>query len=429
MLQYIDTILGFALVMSVVSLLITIVTQIVSSLFGLRGRSLSNALVALFQKVDPQIDQELKGLAQRLADRLLTDPAVSDSLLPTTGKGGTLWRRATAIRPIELLNLLEQLAQPSTVPAANGGTPAPKPDAPADAKPDNDVQQLMEQAAIRLLKILRQPSSSTQKAMDALTLELPKLAGERGVAVIQEYETAMNVALGNLTQSFNSAQDRAKQWFAMHTRIVTVLASAVAAMVLQLDTFDLLRRISADPELRARLVANVPAIQKQADEVFKAAGAATPILQARVLGDIDRRFAGVSNLLSGNLPAHMTADPLPWLQERLAPTPWSNQIPAIASTFSAAVSTASSEAVQDWSRRFGTIQEEFSKTGLQLIPSPYPSLAKCFWPLPHLLGLLASAALLSLGAPFWFNALKTLTNLRPILADQIDRNPSVPKAR
>jgi hypothetical protein len=120
----------------------------------------------------------------------------------------------------------------------------------------------MEQAAIRLLKILRQPSSSTQKAMDALTLELPKLAGERGVAVIQEYETAMNVALGNLTQSFNSAQDRAKQWFAMHTRIVTVLASAVAAMVLQLDTFDLLRRISADPELRARLVANVPAIHK-----------------------------------------------------------------------------------------------------------------------------------------------------------------------
>jgi hypothetical protein len=98
---------------------------------------------------------------------------------------------------------------------------------------------------------------------------------------------------------------------------------------------------------------------------------------------------GVSNLLSGHLPTHMTADPLPWLQERLAPTPWSNQIPAIASTFSAAVSTASSEAVQDWSRRFGTIQEEFSKTGLQLIPSPYPSLAKCFWPLPHLLGLLS----------------------------------------
>jgi hypothetical protein len=112
MLQYIDTILGFALVMSVVSLLITIVTQIVSSLFGLRGRSLSNALVALFQKVDPQIDQELKDSLSASPIVCSPIPPSPDSLLPTTGKGGTLWRRATAIRPIELLNLLEQLASP-----------------------------------------------------------------------------------------------------------------------------------------------------------------------------------------------------------------------------------------------------------------------------------------------------------------------------
>jgi hypothetical protein len=31
-------------------------------------------------------------------------------------------------------------------------------------------------------------------------------------------------------------------------------------------------------------------------------------------------------------------------------------------------------------------------------------------------GLLVAAALLSLGAPFWFNALKTLANLRPLVA-------------
>jgi hypothetical protein len=29
-----------------------------------------------------------------------------------------------------------------------------------------------------------------------------------------------------------------------------------------------------------------------------------------------------------------------------------------------------------------------------------------------------AAALLSLGAPFWFNALKTLSNLRPVLANR-----------
>jgi hypothetical protein len=36
----------------------------------------------------------------------------------------------------------------------------------------------------------------------------------------------------------------------------------------------------------------------------------------------------------------------------------------------------------------------------------------------HLWGILASALLLSLGAPFWFNMLKTLSNLRPVLANK-----------
>jgi len=423
MLQYIDTILGFALVMSVVSLLITIVTQIVSNLFGLRGRSLGNALVALAGKIDPRIDEKVPKLSQQLADRVLTDPSVSDSLLPAKSSGGTLWRRATAIRPIELLGILEQLSKPPSPPADGSQKPAP------GAIADDAAPETLEQAASRMLVILKKPSAATATAIDALTQELPKLAGERGIVIIGEFNTAMNVALFNLTSSFNSAQDRAKQWFAMHTRIVTVIASVVASVALQLDTFELLRRISADPELRARLVANVPVIQKQAEEVFQAAGAATPQLQAKVLSDLDRRFTGVSNLLAGHLPANMSADPLPWIRDRLTPTPLSAQIPAIADAFSNAVSSASSEAVREWSRRFGTIQEEFGRTGLQLIPSPYPPLGKRLWPLRHLLGLLASAALLSLGAPFWFNALKTLTSLRPLLADQVDRNPNVPKAQ
>jgi hypothetical protein len=55
---------------------------------------------------------------------------------------------------------------------------------------------------------------------------------------------------------------------------------------------------------------------------------------------------------------------------------------------------------------------------VQLVPQPYPNpfyknwqpTNRVFW------GILASAALLSLGAPFWFNVLKNLSNLRPLLA-------------
>jgi hypothetical protein len=35
--------------------------------------------------------------------------------------------------------------------------------------------------------------------------------------------------------------------------------------------------------------------------------------------------------------------------------------------------------------------------------------------------LLVAAALLSLGAPFWFNILKTLSNLRPLVATREEK--------
>jgi len=39
-------------------------------------------------------------------------------------------------------------------------------------------------------------------------------------------------------------------------------------------------------------------------------------------------------------------------------------------------------------------------------------------PFRQLAGILFSAGLLGLGAPFWFNALKTMTALRPVLANK-----------
>ena len=56
----------------------------------------------------------------------------------------------------------------------------------------------------------------------------------------------------------------------------------------------------------------------------------------------------------------------------------------------------------------------------QLIPDPYPQPFYNYWTPSwlHLWGVIASAALLSLGAPFWFNMLKSMSNLRPVLANK-----------
>src|SRR6185503_15030850 len=59
-------------------------------------------------------------------------------------------------------------------------------------------------------------------------------------------------------------------------------------------------------------------------------------------------------------------------------------------------------------------QVQVSARARPLPSAVLPGLApgqRAFW------GILASAALLSLGAPFWFNMLKTLSNLRPVPAN------------
>ena len=62
------------------------------------------------------------------------------------------------------------------------------------------------------------------------------------------------------------------------------------------------------------------------------------------------------------------------------------------------------------------IRQQIESSGLELIPRPFHFLR--FDGRRDFPGTLVSAVLLSLGAPFWFNALKTLGNLRPGLAQK-----------
>jgi hypothetical protein len=100
--------------------------------------------------------------------------------------------------------------------------------------------------------------------------------------------------------------------------------------------------------------------------------------------------------LEGQLKAAKIQDPEKWLRkyEELVPQ--------------AALRTAADD--------FHSILKD--KLKFQLIPDPYPTPFYNYWTPSwlHFWGILASVALLSLGAPFWFNLLKKLSNLRPVLA-------------
>ena len=83
MLNTLDTVIAFAVIMTVLSLLITLVVQMVSAALSLRGKNLANALALTFQTIDPSIGR----YAHSLAAQILRDPIFSDSLWQKKTRG------------------------------------------------------------------------------------------------------------------------------------------------------------------------------------------------------------------------------------------------------------------------------------------------------------------------------------------------------
>src|SRR5438067_1930047 len=119
MLAYLDTLIGFAVVMLGASLLITILTQMISSLLSHRGANLRWGLEMMFTHVTdcPQVNAN----AKVLAERVLTHPLISDSIfsiklpLPIPKWLAERWKLATAISPNELVGILHDLAKDADI--------------------------------------------------------------------------------------------------------------------------------------------------------------------------------------------------------------------------------------------------------------------------------------------------------------------------
>ena len=119
MLSTLDTIIAFAVIMTVLSLLITIVVQMVSAALSLRGKNLANALALTFQTIDPKLKEQ----AQSLANQILRDPIFSDSIWrskerPLRGNAATQAQARVERAEKDLQLATEQLAAASAGDAA-----------------------------------------------------------------------------------------------------------------------------------------------------------------------------------------------------------------------------------------------------------------------------------------------------------------------
>jgi hypothetical protein len=410
MLDTLDTVIAFAVIMTVLSLLITLVVQMVSATLSLRGKNLANALALTFQTIDPSIGK----YAHSLAAQILRDPIFSDSLwqqktrrsldenaqkfiaaqrrlrdarlrrpddpnraeainratsevnaaraavtipnvAPNREKPWGFWtvpwggsmEIATAIRPGEIYRVLQELREMS----------------PEEAQLLNIPKELTDKARglVAALHRLDLPALESRVKLKDIAAVANMFAPEQQKAVVETLgtfgatvERATTQAYDRFQRWFGSAQDRAEQWFQIHVRLVTIVAAILVSILLQLDTVEIYDKLRHEPKLVEALVKTAPGTVQQG---------------ASVQGQLD------------------------------------------------------TDAQQ---KAFADLTTNINSTGFELVPNGWFARwpAEKRWWYNHLFGLALSAGLLTLGAPFWFNLLKNLMNLRPAVASLVEKRPT-----
>jgi hypothetical protein len=321
-LERVDTLIAFATIMLGISLLITILNQMIAAMLGHRGTYLKDGVKDLLETLDPS----LEGKAETIAENVLTHRLASDSFFARLTNAPLRWKLATSIRPEELTKLLVLVST------------------------GKDYEN-------KIKAILAQANPTIKREADIIASTVNSVGGVTAVAtadqLIKQLSTKASNAVGRIEAAFVSTMDRASQRFTVQMRIWTVIFSVLAACYYHVDAITIYSRLSTEPALRASLI--------------------------NISGDVMKNY------------------------QALASPPSDKDRPADKDT---------TKALKE---RFGAIKKELDDTNLQLFE--YNRHFE-FESVVDFLRVLATAGLLSLGAPFWYNALKGLASLRPAVAQK-----------
>jgi hypothetical protein len=394
MLQYLDTIIAFAVIMLGVSLLITTLNQMISALLGYRGTNLLWGIQTLLSTVEP----DLKDKAKEMATDILKKPFISDSIfskfvkdVPVLKWFTNRWQLASAITTQELVRSLSNVAQ--TMATAKDGKPA----------------------ADLINKVLTQVDPEANRKAEMFKEVLKQLGQNVSVQadkIVQQLGTSVQGSVGKFEAWFDTVMKRTSQRFTSQMRIWTIVFAFLFAFGAQIDTIKILNQLWTTPELRATLVSDKDTILKEASIVLSAPGSTArssgPSIAPQILVDAMKKLieeeknatAGLAEVPSrfNNLD-----DAVKWLRVGLKVEESRKEI--LVAAYEKLVLTE----LKGHAER---IKQDLAKAGFEIrVVTSWKDLEKL-----NILGILITAGLLSLGAPFWFNILRSLSNLRPLLA-------------
>jgi hypothetical protein len=472
MLQQIDSAIAFAMVMLVLSLIITALVQIVLASLDLRGLNLVWALTRLFHEVDPSLRTAI-GTRKWYE---LFKPTMGRRLAQTVSRYKPLVSgivgRAKAIRSDELLQVLQQIAKhpPTNLPA--------------------EVHD-------RLMKLISERAPGGTDNAEKATSLIKNLSDVLDPTLRAQLETRLADAVGNamgrvskmehrVTQWFDTVMDRSSEVFSAHSKVYTFAFAAVLAFGWHIDSGQIYRQISTHSDVRDSLNRAADSVMAQGDKLVQSKHVTSAFnhlyenskQMAATLNNSSTLSCGDGGKAwltanSNKLPPYevdvqaaittvcglskdkqdFTAAFKPVIDQANALTPaWSKSpttfercsegvrwiqggevsFPGIdaADEFQKECVQKAQSAIGDAGDNIASLQKTLEDSKLRLstttlhyggkdvIIQPFHLTGYKYW--PHLLGTVATMLLLSLGAPFWFNTLRQLSNLKPNVAQKVE---------
>jgi hypothetical protein len=237
MLDSLDTLIAFVLIMLVVSLLITIAVQMVAAALNLRGLNLLNGMATTFTLIAPDVAQN----ASELARCVLKGRLVSDSCLPDWPIF-RWWRHTTAMRPDEIFDAIHRITvgrkqdvSPTVIQNAQallvalGVSEATLKDAAGKITGAQEASKSFVDSASKTLAPLVPDEALRTKIQTTIQTTLDDAKAKLASSGIAAADTtiaaaeAVDAAYQRFQYWTDICQERVQQWFAMHTRIITVV--------------------------------------------------------------------------------------------------------------------------------------------------------------------------------------------------------------
>ncbi len=259
-LDAVDTVLAFCMIMLLLSLLVTVLVQMVISIFGLRGKNLVFGVQQLVGMVAPDLDESD---AASLATKVLNHPAL--------GAGGK--RASVELHPKEVLMVLDDLRKTEKL--------APNVKAAIDSLFESDASE--DSKLVGSLDILQKLRNALpEQAAAAQKLAKTVLAEQKEIVV-------------RLDNWFDSAMNHASERLKLHARWITAGAALVFATGLEINAVSILEQLSNDPQVRAQVLAQTDATLALYDQA-QAAAASPEAAQAKEAVDSLRATLAKSGL-------------------------------------------------------------------------------------------------------------------------------------